>query len=167
MQREGTVCWNRRQEKHEGRVLAQVGQAGCAALASLPRLRCLELSYCDSLSDTPVCELTRLRHLSELSLAGCASVTDIAVTALVRGMPELMRLDLSACHMHVGDISLYAIATLPNLQVGPISIVFVFLWPSVRSSASTMGKKSSAYKAMRSKRQICVGQLVSTKTQSE
>ncbi|EIE24729.1 RNI-like protein [Coccomyxa subellipsoidea C-169] len=96
---------------------AQVGQAGCAALASLPRLRCLELSYCDSLSDTPVCELTRLRHLSELSLAGCASVTDIAVTALVRGMPELMRLDLSACHMHVGDISLYAIATLPNLQV--------------------------------------------------
>ncbi|KAK9909366.1 hypothetical protein WJX75_001064 [Coccomyxa subellipsoidea] len=96
---------------------AQVGQAGCAALASLPRLQCLELSYCDSLSDTPVCELARLRALTELSLAGNASVTDIAVTALVRGMPDLVRLDLSACHLHVGDISLYAIATLPKLQM--------------------------------------------------
>lgn len=106
------------ERKVEGGVLAQVGQAGCAALASLPRLQCLELSYCDSLSDTPVCELARLRALTELSLAGCASVTDIAVTALVRGMPDLVRLDLSACHLHVGDISLYAIATLPKLQVG-------------------------------------------------
>ncbi|CAL8467754.1 g7292 [Coccomyxa elongata] len=96
---------------------AQVGQRGCAALALLRRLRCLELSYCDSLSDTPVCELTLLSHLSELSLAGCASVTDIAVTALVRVMPALVRLDLSACHLHVGDISLYAIATLPKLQM--------------------------------------------------
>lgn len=94
-----------------------MGQTGCAALASLRRLRCLELSYCDSLSDTPVCELTLLSHLTELSLAGCASITDIAVTALVRVMPALVRLDLSACHLHVGDISLYAIATLPKLQV--------------------------------------------------
>ena len=99
-----------------------MGQTGCAVLASLPRLRCLELSYCDSLSDTPVCELTRLRALTELSLAGCTSVTDIAVTALVRAMPDLVRLDLSACHLHVGDISLYAIATLPKLQVGPTAI---------------------------------------------
>ncbi len=99
-----------------------MGQAGCAGLASLRGLRCLELSYCDSLSDTPICELTRLSHLTELSLAGCTSVTDIAVTALVRVMPALVRLDLSACHLHVGDISLFAIATLHKLQVRPSKI---------------------------------------------
>ncbi|BDA41723.1 hypothetical protein COCOBI_02-5160 [Coccomyxa sp. Obi] len=41
--------------------------------ALLRRLRCLELSYCDSLSDAPVCELKCLSHFTELSLAGCAS----------------------------------------------------------------------------------------------
>lgn len=95
----------------------QVGQAGCAALATLSSLRCLELSCCESLSDTPVCELTRLSALTELCLAGCASVTDIAVAALVRCMAALAHLDLSACHLHVGDISLHTISTLPKLQV--------------------------------------------------
>lgn len=100
--------------------LAQVQQEGCAALASLAgSLRLLELSHCRGLSDTAACALGALGGLTELCLAGCCAVTDIAITALVRAMPDLARLDLGGCHLRVGSISLFAIATLQRLQVGP------------------------------------------------
>ena len=80
-------------------------------------LRALELSHCRRLSDTAAVHLSALTALSRLSLAGCSAVTDIAVTALVAAMPDLAHLDLGGCHLHVGSMSLFAVATLHKLQV--------------------------------------------------
>lgn len=95
----------------------QVQRAGCAAIASLPGLGRLEISQCQSLTDTAACELTRLTALKELRLDNSSRVTDIALSTLARAMPDLVLLDLSGCHLHVSDISLYAIADLAQLQV--------------------------------------------------
>ena len=97
----------------------QVLQSGCAAIASLPELQRLELSQCQSLTDTAACELMRLTALKELCLSNSSRVTDIALSTLVNAMPRLVLLDLSGCHLHVSDISLYAIAGLRKLQVRP------------------------------------------------
>ncbi len=98
---------------------AQVQQSGCAAIASLPVLQRLEISQCQSLTDTAACELMRLTALKELCLGNSSRVTDIALSTLVKAMPQLVLLDLSGCHLHVSDVSLYAIAGLSKLQVRP------------------------------------------------
>ncbi len=100
----------------------QVQQLGCAAIASLPKLQCLEISQCQSLTDTAACELMRLTALKELCLSNSSRVTDIALSTLVRAMPQLTLLDLSGCHLHVSDVSLCAIAGLSKLQVRPAAL---------------------------------------------
>ena len=97
----------------------QVQQSGCAAIASLPELQRLEISQCQSLTDTAACELIRLTALKQLCLSNSSRVTDIALSTLVKAMPQLVLLDLSGCHLHVSDISLYAIAGLGKLQARP------------------------------------------------
>ena len=101
----------------------QVQRAGCAALASLPELQRLEISQCQSLTDTAACELMRLTALKELCLGNSSRVTDIALSTLVKAMPRLVLLDLSGCHLHVSDISLFAIADLSKLQVRPAFLI--------------------------------------------
>ena len=103
----------------------QVQRSACAAIASLPALRRLEISQCQSLTDTAACELARLTALQELCLSNSSRVTDIALSTLVRAMPQLLLLDLSGCHMHVSDISLFAIADLSKLTVRPCALAFL------------------------------------------
>jgi hypothetical protein len=104
--------------------MRQVDRAGCAALGGLAgSLRALELSHCRRLSDTAAVHLTALRALTALSLAGCSAVSDIAITCLVAAMPGLARLDLGGCHLHVGSMSLFAVATLRKLQVLALGFV--------------------------------------------
>jgi len=102
--------------------VVQVQRAGCAAIASLPRLQRLEISHCQSLTDTAACELMRLTALKELCLSNSSRVTDIALSTLVKAMPQLTLLDLSGCHLHVSDISLCAIANLGKLKVRQTSL---------------------------------------------
>ena len=96
----------------------QVQRKGCRAIAALSQLRRLEISQCQSLTDTAACELTRLTGLQELCLSNSSRVTDIALSTLVRMMPDLLILDLSGCHLHVSDVSMHAMADLSKLQVG-------------------------------------------------
>lgn len=123
----------------------QVQQAGCAAIASLPELRRLEISQCQSLTDTAACELMRLTALKELCLSNSSRVTDIALSTLVKAMPQLVLLDLSGCHLHVSDISLYAIAGLCKLQAKPAAFPTCTapftghcLWPHSHGSLYTL-----------------------------
>ena len=102
-------------EKASGNL--QVQRKGCRAIAALSQLRRLEISQCQSLTDTAACELIRLTGLQELCLSNSSRVTDIALSTLVRTMPELLILDLSGCHLHVSDVSMYAMADLSKLQV--------------------------------------------------
>ena len=100
----------------------QVQRTGCRAIAALSQLRRLEISRCQSLTDTAACELTQLTGLQELCLSNSSRVTDIALSTLVRAMPELSILDLSGCHLHVSDVSMYAMADMSKLQVGLFSL---------------------------------------------
>lgn len=94
----------------------------CAGIASLPDLQRLEISQCQSLNDVTACELIRLSALKESCLSNSSRVTDIALSTLVKAMPQLTLLDLSGCHLHVSDISLCAIANLGKLKVRQTSL---------------------------------------------
>ena len=103
-------------------MISQVQCQGCRAIAALPQLRRLEISQCQSLTDTAACELTRLTGLQELCLSNSSRVTDIALSTLVRAMPEMSILDLSGCHLHVSDVSMHAMADMSKLQVSLFSL---------------------------------------------
>lgn len=71
-----------------------VTDEGIAAVASLPRLDELLMSYTGKVSDQA---LTHMHQLKSLQCRGCPNLTDFGTSALIQLCPQLELLDLSGC----------------------------------------------------------------------
>ncbi|GIY74899.1 hypothetical protein CEXT_811981 [Caerostris extrusa] len=95
-------------------ILSGCSSASVVALCTCncPLLRSLDLSWVEGLNDSVIRDLlspppdsrpgfienkTRLRHLTEVKLAG-ADISDVSVRLLAHHLPLLSKLDLSHCH---------------------------------------------------------------------
>ena len=89
------------------------GRAGASAGAGLQcrRLRTVDASNCERMSDAGVAAIGACRRISCLNLAGCTRLSDAGPTAFCRSpaaAQSLLLLDLSQC-FQVTDVTLLAI----------------------------------------------------------
>ncbi|XP_021003614.3 LOW QUALITY PROTEIN: lysine-specific demethylase 2B [Parasteatoda tepidariorum] len=120
--------------------------SGCSSASILalctcncPLLRSLDLSWVEGLNDSVIRDLlaappdsrpgfienkTRLRHLTEVKLAG-ADISDVSVRLLAHHLPLLSKLDLSHCHkvtdMGIAVLGAAKSARLQSLDVSSCS----------------------------------------------
>jgi len=116
-----------------------LGDPEVIAIASFPRLRDLDLSGCEEVTDRSVAELRRVFSLKKLDLSFCNQITDSSLIALAT-LPALQFLNLNWCYgvtdsglgalgqcksleflslwscEQVTDLGVEALAGLPNLQ---------------------------------------------------
>ncbi|XP_035225018.1 lysine-specific demethylase 2A-like isoform X2 [Stegodyphus dumicola] len=122
-------------------ILSGCSSASVAALCTCncPLLRSLDLSWVEGLNDSVIRDLlapppdsrpgfieskTRLRHLTEVKLAG-ADISDVSVRLLAHHLPLLSKLDLSHCHkvtdMGIAVLGAAKAARLQSLDVSSCS----------------------------------------------
>jgi internalin A len=90
-----------------------LGATETRGLASMPRLRDLEIGGCGSVSEDALKELASSPRLRSLELSGCRVVTHNGVTELSR-LKGLQRLGLN--HTGVTDTTLAELASWPTLR---------------------------------------------------
>lgn len=72
------------------------------------KLRTVDISHCEKISDAGVAALTACKRLKCLNVLGCSRLTDRGVSAFCRGSPQLLLLNLSQC-FQITDTTLFAI----------------------------------------------------------
>lgn len=97
----------------------RLGVQGARCLASLPRLRSLDL-LSSTIDDAGVWALAQCQTLEALQLGDCARLTDEACTALAT-LPQLSFLDCSSTHLTAAGVR--ALASLRTLRVLDLSFV--------------------------------------------
>ncbi|KAG0260410.1 hypothetical protein DFQ27_003526 [Actinomortierella ambigua] len=87
---------------------ASASVAPSLPLVCFPILRVLHLSDCTFLTDAAIVALAKnMPNLQDISLSFCCALTDVAVESLVHACPRLEKIDLSFCGSAVSDASLY------------------------------------------------------------
>ncbi|XP_035660235.1 F-box/LRR-repeat protein 20-like isoform X2 [Branchiostoma floridae] len=84
-------------------VLAQHDAGKPTGLQHLARLRVLDLSTCQQLSDLGITCAIRFRELVCLRLNMCTGVTDQSLVAIATNVPSLEELSISQCHQVTDD----------------------------------------------------------------
>ncbi|XP_034987633.1 F-box/LRR-repeat protein 14-like [Zootoca vivipara] len=89
-------------------------------LSRLTRLRTLNLSFCQRITDVGVGHIAGITadgclELEELDLAGCGQLSDLAVRYVAQGLPRLVHLSLRFCG-GIGDGALLSMSLLSRLK---------------------------------------------------
>ncbi|GAB2277373.1 hypothetical protein Dimus_012076 [Dionaea muscipula] len=80
------------------------------------KLKKLNISYCNLLTDRGMEYIGRLKDLSELELRGLKSITAVGLTAVAAGCKSLSNLDLKHCES-IQDVGFWAVACyLKNMR---------------------------------------------------
>lgn len=118
-------------------ILSGCSSAAVAALCTCncPLLRSLDLSWVEGLTDSVIRDLlapppdsrpgfietkTRLRHLTEVKLAG-ADISDVSVRLLAHHLPLLAKLDLSHCHK-VTDMGIAVLGAAKSTRLSSLDV---------------------------------------------
>ena len=87
-----------------------IGDDGLAALSSgCKKLKKLNLSYCNEVTDRGLQFLGHLKELSDLELRGLVNITGTGLAALAAGCWRLSELDLKNCE-NINDSGFWALA---------------------------------------------------------
>lgn len=87
-----------------------IGDEGVAAIASgCVRLKVINLSYCESITDASLHSLASLRDLLQLELRACRQVTSKGLSYIAASCKNLRELDVKRCSF-VADPGIHALA---------------------------------------------------------
>jgi len=94
-----------------------IGDDEVAALSSgCKKLKKLNLSYCNEVTDRGLQYLSQVEELSDLELRGLVNITGVGLTALAAGCKRLLELDLKHCE-NINDSGFWSLAYYSwNLQ---------------------------------------------------
>lgn len=118
-----------------------IGDDGLAALSSgCKKLKQLNLSYCNEVTDRGLQYLSQVEELSDLELRGLVNITDKGLTALAAGCKRLSALDLKHCE-NINDSGFWSLAYYSRslLQVCFLSFSAGFLVYSSGMYAQSYG----------------------------
>lgn len=126
-----------------------IGDDGLAALSSgCKKLKQLNLSYCNEVTDRGLQYLSQVEELSDLELRGLVNITDKGLTALAAGCKRLSALDLKHCE-NINDSGFWSLAYYSRslLQVSFYLFQLDFLFIHLECMLSPMGTQMPKYTA--------------------
>lgn len=87
-----------------------IGDDGLASLSTgCKKLKNLNLSYCDKITDRGMGYIGSLKELSNLEMRGLMNITSAGLTAVAAGCKKLADLDLKHCEK-IDDLGFWALA---------------------------------------------------------
>lgn len=104
-----------------------VSDEGVAAIAGgCRRLKVVNVSYCESITDASLHSLASIRDLLQLELRACRQVTSIGISHIAASCKHLRELDVKRCSF-VGDPGVLALSHgCRNLRQVPRALSLVF-----------------------------------------